>query len=124
MAFAAYLVYEERVRRALENYQGDATINKQENGQRAGEEPRDSKTAGLTWLVGIVLFVFAVLFWVAAPAVLLTPLYTEQKAWPSSAFLILREVAFWVAAVALGREVFLRYWSYLDPRGGLGKQRL
>jgi hypothetical protein len=74
--------------------------------------------------VGIVLFVFAVLFWVAAPAVLLTPLSTEQKAWTSSAFLILGEVAFWVAAVALGREVFLRYWRYLDPRGGLGKKRL
>jgi hypothetical protein len=124
VAFAAYLVYEERVRRALENYQGDAAINKQENGQRAGEESRDSKTAGLTRLVGIVLFVFAVLFWVAAPAVLLTPLSTEQKAWTSSAFLILGEVAFWVAAVALGREVFLRYWRYLDPRGGLGKKRL
>ena len=124
MAFAAYLVYEERVRRALENYQGDAAINKQENGQSAGEEPRDSKTAGLTRLVGIVLFVVAVLFWVAAPAVLLTPLSTEQKAWTSSAFLILGEVAFWVAAVALGREVFRRYRRYLDPRGWLGKKRL
>ena len=122
MAFAAYLVYEDRVRHALENYQGDAAINEQENGQRAGEEPRDSKTAGgLTRLVGIVLFVVAVLFWVAVPAVLLTPLSTEQKAWTSSAFLILGEVAFWAAAVALGREVFRRYRRYLDPRGWLGR---
>jgi hypothetical protein len=120
VAFAAYLVYEERVRHALENYQGDAAIN----GQRAGEEPRDSKTAGLTRLLGMVLFVIAVLFWVAVPAVLLTPLSTEQKAWTSSAFLILGEVAFWVAAVALGREVFRRYRRYLDPRGWLGKKRL
>jgi hypothetical protein len=120
VAFAAYLVYEERVRHALENYLGDAAIN----GQRAGEEPRDSKTAGLTRLLGIVLFVVAVLFWVAVPAVLLTPLSTEQKAWTSSAFLILGEVAFWVAAVALGREVFRRYRRYLDPRGWLGKKRL
>ena len=74
--------------------------------------------------MGIVLFVFAVLFWMAAPAVLLTPLSTEQKAWTSSAFLNLGEVAFWVAAGALGRKVFLRYWRYLDPRGGLGKKRL
>ena len=124
MAFAAYLVYEERVRHALENYQGDAAIDEQGKGQRAGEKPRDSKRAGLTRLVGIVLFVVAVLFWVAAPAVLLTPLSTEQKAWTSSAFLILGEVAFWVAAVALGREVFRRYRRYLDPRGWLGKKRL
>jgi p-aminobenzoyl-glutamate transporter AbgT len=124
VAFAAYLVYEERVRHALESYQGDAAINEQENGQRADQEPRGSKTAGLTRLVGIVLFAVAVLFWVAAPAVLLTPLSTEQKAWTSSAFLILGEVAFWVAAVALGHEVFRRYRRYLDPRGWLGKKRL
>ena len=80
--------------------------------------------AGLMRLVGIVLLVAAVLFWVAAPAVLLTPLSTAQKAWTGSAFLILGEVAFWVAAVVLGREVFRRYRRYLDPRGWLGKKRL
>ena len=123
MAIAAYLVYEARIRRALECHQGDAAINEQENGQRADQEPRGSKTAGLTRLVGIVLFVVAVLFWVAAPAVLLTPLSTEQKAWTSSAFLILGEVAFWVAAVALGHEMFRRYRRYLDPRRWFGKKR-
>jgi len=75
-------------------------------------------------IVGIALFGVAVLFWVAAPAVLLTPLSTVQKAWTSAAFLILGEVAFWVAAEALGREVFRRYRRYLDPRGWLGKKRL
>jgi hypothetical protein len=70
------------------------------------------------------MFVIAVLFWVAVPAVLLTSLSTEQKAWTSAALLILGEVAFWVAAVALGREVFRRYRRYFDPRGWLGKKRL
>ena len=88
------------------------------------QEPGGSKTAGLTRFVGIILFAVAVLFWVAAPAVLLTSLSATQKAWTSSAFLILGEVAFWVAAVALGREVFRRYRRYLDPRGWLGKKRL
>ena len=88
-----------------------------------GQEPGGSKTAGLTRLVGIVLLVAAVLFWVAAPAVLLTPLSTAQKAWTSSAFLVLGEVAFWVAAVVLGREVFRRYRRFFDPRGWLGKKR-
>ena len=88
-----------------------------------GQEPRGSKRAGLMRLVGIVLLVAAVLFWVAAPAVLLTPLSTAQKAWTGSAFLILGEVAFWVAAVVLGREVFRRYRRHLDPRGWLGEKR-
>jgi len=68
--------------------------------------------------------VAAVLFWVAAPAVLLTPLSAAQKAWTGSAFLILGEVAFWTAALVLGREVLRRYRRYLNPRGWLGnKQR-
>ena len=124
MAFATYLVYETRVRRALESHQGDGTINEQENRIETGEEPRVSKSKSLMRLMGIVLLVAAVLFWVAAPAVLLTSLSAAQKAWTSSTFLILGEVAFWVAAVALGREVFRRYRRYLDPRGWLGKKRL
>ena len=123
MAFATYLVYEERIRRALECHQGDAPINEQEYRTEMDQEPGGSKTAGLTRLVGIVLFVVAVLFWVAAPAALLTSLSAAQKAWTSSTFLILGEVAFWVAAVVLGWEVFRRYRRYLDPHGWLGKKR-
>ncbi|MBA3704288.1 MAG: transporter suffix domain-containing protein [Rubrobacteraceae bacterium] len=123
MALAAYLVYERRVRRSLESRQGDATINEQEHRQRADEEPSGSKRASVTRLLGIILLVAAVLFWVAAPAILLTPLSAAQKAWTSSAFLVLGEVAFWVAALALGREVFRRYRRFLDPRDWFGKER-
>ena len=69
------------------------------------------------------MVVAAVLFWVAAPAVVFAPLSTAQKVWASSAFLVLGEVAFWVAAVVLGREVFRRYRRFLDPRGWFGKKR-
>ena len=71
---------------------------------------------GLRRLLGIVLF------WVAAPAVLLIPLSAAQKVWSSSAFLVLGEVAFWEAAVTLGREIFRRYRRFLDPRGWLGNK--
>jgi hypothetical protein len=116
MAFAAYLVYETRVRRTLESYQGDATVDAQENRQKAGEERRSSKKMGLTRLLGIVPF------WVAAPAVLLTPLSAAQKAWARSAFLVLGEGAFWAAAVTLGREIFRRYRRFLDSRSWLGNK--
>ena len=69
------------------------------------------------------MLVAAVLFWVAAPAVLLTSLSAAQKAWTSSAFLILGEVAFWAAAVVLGHEVFRRYRRFLDPRDWFGNRR-
>ena len=77
----------------------------------------------MTRLLGIILLVAAVLFWVATPAILLTPLSAALKAWTSLAFLVLGEVAFWVAALALGREVFRRHRSFLDPRVWFGKER-
>ena len=40
-----------------------------------------------------------------------------------SAFLILGEVAFWAAAVVLGREVFRRYRRLLDPRDWFSNKR-
>lgn len=85
--------------------------------KNAPEGLRVSKVAGRTRLLGIVLLVVAVLFWAAAPAVLLIPLSATQKVWAGSAFLVLGEVAFWASAVVLGREVFRRYRRYLDPRG-------
>jgi hypothetical protein len=123
VALAAYLVHEERVGRTLESRQGDATINEQENKPKEDAKPGSSKRAGLTRLLGIVLLVAAVLFWIAAPALLLTSLSAAQKAWTSSALLVLGEVAFWAAAVVLGREVFRRYRRLLDPRDWFSNKR-
>jgi hypothetical protein len=91
--------------------------------QREDNALRSSKKPGLTHLLGIVLLVAAILFWVAVPALLLTPLSVAQKAWASSAFLVLGEVAFWGAALVLGREVFRRYRRFLDPRDWWGRKR-
>ncbi|CAA9421488.1 MAG: hypothetical protein AVDCRST_MAG22-2601 [uncultured Rubrobacteraceae bacterium] len=71
---------------------------------------------------GIALMVFAVLMWVAVPAVLLLPLSGGQKVWATSAFLVAGEVAFWVSAAVLGREVFRRYRERLDPRRVFGRR--
>jgi hypothetical protein len=60
------VVYEKGVGRTLEGYQGDATIEEKDNRQRADGESHPSKKTGLTRLLGIVLLVAAVLFWVAA----------------------------------------------------------
>jgi hypothetical protein len=123
VALAAYLVYEERVGRTLESRKGDAPIDEQGNSLQEDGKPNAPKKTGLTRLLGLALFVVAVLFWVAAPAVLLTPLSAAQKAWTSSALLVLGEVAFWTAALVLGREIFRRYKRFLNPRGWLGGKR-
>src|SRR5215203_938901 len=114
MALAAYLVYETRIGCTLEDHQGDAALDEQEKEQREDNALRSSKKPGLTQLLGIVLLV---------AALLLTPLSVAQKAWASSAFLVLGEVAFWGAALVLGREVFRRYRRFLDPRDWWGRKR-
>jgi len=86
-------------------------------------EPRAPRKPGRTRLLGIVLLVAAILFWVAAPAVVFFPLSAGQKVWVGSASLVMGEVAFWVAALLLGREVVRRYRRFLDPRGLFGKGR-
>jgi Kef-type K+ transport system membrane component KefB len=93
--------------------------------------PADEEKAGLhaprkpnrTRLLGMVLLVAAVMFWVAAPAVVFFPLPAGQKVWAGSAFLVMGEVAFLVAALVLGREVVRRYRRFLDPRSWFGKGR-
>jgi hypothetical protein len=85
--------------------------------------PRVPRKRNGTRLLGIVLLVAAILFWVATPAVVFFPLSAGQKVWVGSAFLVVGEVAFWVAAVLLGREMVRRYRRFLDPRVLFGKGR-
>jgi hypothetical protein len=85
--------------------------------------PRAARKPNRTRLLGIVLLVAAVLFWLAAPAVVFFPLSAGQKVWAGSASLVMGEVAFWMAALVLGREVVRRYRRFLDPRGWFGKGR-
>ncbi len=82
------------------------------------EEPKPPAgvTSGRARVVGVALLGFAVLMWIAAAGVLLLPLSGVQKVWATSALLVAGEVAFWVSAAVLGREVFRRYRGRLDPR--------
>ena len=87
------------------------------------EGPRAPGKPNRTRLLGMALLVAALLFWVVAPAVVFFPLSSGQKVWAGSAFLVLGEVAFWVAALVLGREVVRRYRRFFDPRVWFGKGR-
>ena len=86
-------------------------------------QARAPRTPNRTRLLGIALLVAAVLFWVAVPAVVFLPLSAGQKVWVGSVFLVFGEVAFWVAALLLGREVVRRYRRFFDPRVWFGKGR-
>jgi len=91
-------------------------VNGPRDSREKGVEPPVGGKPGRARLVGVALMVFAVLMWIAAAAVLLLPLSGAQKVWATSALLVAGEVAFWVSAAVLGREVFRRYRGRLDPR--------
>ena len=91
-------------------------MNGPQNPKEVGTEPPTGGKTGRARFFGTALMAFAVLMWVAVPAVLLLPLSGGQKVWAISALLVLGEVAFWVSAAVLGREVFRRYRGRLDPR--------
>ena len=88
---------------------GDGTLN------GTPGEPRD-KSPGRARYLGFGLLALALLTWVLIPVILLLPLLAGQKGWTTAALLVVGEVAFWVSAVLLGREVVRRYRSYIDPR--------
>jgi len=54
--------------------------------------------------------------WAAILAVPFLPVATAWKVGIGSGIAITAEVAFWVSAFILGREVVARYRRYLDPR--------
>lgn len=72
---------------------------------------------------GVVLLAGAVLMWAAAAVVVFLPFPGVQRVWTTFALLVGGEVFFWISALVLGRELFLRYRSRLDPRRLFGTGR-
>jgi len=89
-----------------------------------GQDPGDKELKGTQHnprcgtprYLGFALLALAFFTWVLVPVVLLLPLPAAQKGWATAGLLVAGEVAFWVSAVILGREVVRRYRGYLDPR--------
>ncbi len=72
--------------------------------------------------LGIALLAVSVLLPLAALVVLFLPLSFGWKAGVFATLAVSGEVAFWLAALVLGREVVRRYRRFLDPRYWLDKR--
>lgn len=68
------------------------------------------------WYVGIALLAASAVLWAAVLAVPFLPVAVGWKVGIGSGVVVVAEVAFWVSALILGREVVSRYRRYLDPR--------
>jgi hypothetical protein len=87
-------------------------------------ETEKARSERLRYL-GVALLVASALLWVAVLAVPLLPLAAGWKVGIGTAIVVVAEVAFWLSALILGREVVWRYRRYLNPRnwGKSGEDR-
>jgi len=89
--------------------------------REAGPEARQN--SGRAKALGVALLAVAVLSWALAAGVVFLPISGGHKLWATSALLVVGEISFWLSAAVLGRELFRRYRSYLDPRRLFGLRK-
>ena len=70
------------------------------------------------WMLklGIILIIACIPFFLAIPVVPFLNLETKQKAVISTTLLIIGEVLFWSGGLLVGKELFTKYKSYLNPK--------
>ncbi len=71
-----------------------------------------------TWIIklGIILMVSSGLFFAAGLIIPMSNMETRTKIVASTASFILMEVVFWVGGLIVGKQLFTRYKSYLNPK--------
>lgn len=114
----------------MEYRKGDATLkeNVPDERRQTVEGPDGEPTAPLParprwrWVLGGALLTVSVALPLAALVTLFLPFSVGWKAGVFSVLVVAGEVAFWLAALVLGREVVRRYRRFLNPRYWLNKR--
>lgn len=84
--------------------------------------PPPAERSGRMRALGLALLALSVVLPLTALVVLFLPLSFGWKAGAVTALLVAGETAFWLAALALGREVVRRYRRFLNPRYWIDKR--
>lgn len=88
------------------------------------DAPSNQEKGRRVRILGWTILAVSAVLWAAVVVVPFLPLSGVQKIWAAGALAVAGEVAFWIAAVVLGREAVRRYRSSLNPRNWFGgKQR-
>ena len=73
-------------------------------------------------ILGITIFFISVLFWFILFSLPLLPIKGKVKITIGTICFIMGEVLFYLAAFVLGRELYLKYKSRLNPRNWFRKK--
>lgn len=71
--------------------------------------------------VGIFLIILCIPFFLFIPIIPFLELETNTKITLSTVFLIIGEVMFWVGGILVGKELFIKYKSYFNPKNWFKK---
>jgi predicted Kef-type K+ transport protein len=71
-----------------------------------------------TWKfkLGIVLLIVCVIAFLSIPVVPFTDLENSTKITLSTVLFVIGEVAFWVGGILLGKELFAKYKTNMNPK--------
>lgn len=93
------------------------------NPNSKGDAPNVPEKGRRVRLLGWAILAASVVLWAAVVVVPFLPLLGAQKIWAAGALAVAGEVAFWISAAVLGREVVWNYRNSLNPRNWFGKRR-
>lgn len=70
--------------------------------------------------LGIILVIFSCILFLSLP--LIPFLQTENKVTITTVTFIIAEITFWSGGILLGKELFSKYKSYLNPKNWFTKR--
>jgi len=73
--------------------------------------------------IGIVLMIISVPLFLLIPVIPFLDLETKTKVTVSTALLVAGEVLFWAGGILVGKELFTKYKSFLNPKNWFKKSK-
>ena len=83
---------------------------------------QEQKPKSVRFKIGVVLFVISTITFALLLVVPILDVSFEAKAEIAFALVIVGEVLFWISAYLLGKEIYQKYKSYLNPANWFKKK--
>ncbi len=76
----------------------------------------------LKFKIGLILVILSCLFFLSLPLILFLSLAGNTKIAITTILFIIAEITFWSGGLLLGKELFSKYKSYLNPKNWFSKK--
>ena len=80
------------------------------------------KNKSLKFKIGVIAVLISIIFFLTIPLIPLLPLSSEKKVVVGTVWFIIAEVLFYGGGFLVGKEVFSKYKTYLNPMNWFKKK--